>query len=76
MRGMATVPRLSIPDGLSGSLGVAYMDVRTMTLLALVGVIIGYAAYRNPVLGSAIAVATAVVAVTYTIFRDDDGSGK
>jgi hypothetical protein len=56
------------------------MDARTLLLLAVVAVIVGYAAYRNPALGAAIAVAVTAVGVLYVILKDDrddqDGSGN
>ncbi|MFD9496857.1 hypothetical protein ACFWA1_35885 [Streptomyces sp. NPDC060005] len=47
------------------------MDTRT-TLLLLVGGLTVYMAFRNPPLGTAIAVATAVVATLYVLIQDSD----
>ncbi|TJZ96762.1 hypothetical protein FCI23_50620 [Actinacidiphila oryziradicis] len=51
------------------------MDARTLLLLTVVAVIIGYAAYRDPALGGAITVAAAVVSFLYIILKDDDDTG-
>ncbi|MFJ8955254.1 hypothetical protein ACIRL3_46200 [Streptomyces sp. NPDC102384] len=48
------------------------MDARTLLILTLAAVIVGYAAYSNPALGAAITVAVAVVAFLYVMLRDDD----
>ncbi|MFD7030265.1 hypothetical protein ACFWAR_19715 [Streptomyces sp. NPDC059917] len=47
------------------------MDTRT-TLLLLVGGLTVYLAFRNPLLGTAIAVATTVVAALYVLIQDSD----
>ncbi|MFI9240840.1 hypothetical protein [Streptomyces sp. NPDC053079] len=52
------------------------MDARTLLLLTVVAVIICYAAYRDPALGSAIAIAAAVVGFLYVVLRDDDKPPK
>ncbi|MFE6165500.1 hypothetical protein ACFQ7F_42100 [Streptomyces sp. NPDC056486] len=48
------------------------MDARTLLLLTISAVIVGYAAYTNPALGAAISVAVAVVAFLYLMLKDDN----
>jgi uncharacterized membrane protein len=48
------------------------MDTRTLLLLTIVAVIVGYVAYRDPAVGTAIAVAVAVVTVLAYFIKEDD----
>ncbi|MFE5072394.1 MULTISPECIES: hypothetical protein [Streptomyces] len=52
------------------------MNTQTMLLLAIVAVIVGYAAYSNPALGTAIGVSAAVVAIVYLILHNDQGNDR
>lgn len=51
------------------------MPTQTLLLLAVLAVIVGYAAFTSPALGGALAVAAAVVGILYVIIKDaqDDG---
>lgn len=52
--------------------GVAcYMSTQTLLLLTITAVIVGYAAYKSPTLGTAMGVAAAVVGILYLIIQND-----
>ncbi|MFJ9675763.1 hypothetical protein ACIRP5_33840 [Streptomyces sp. NPDC101221] len=52
------------------------MSTQNLLLLAIIAVIVGYAAYSSPALGAAIGVAAAVVAIAYLILQNDDGGDR
>lgn len=57
--------------------GVArYMSTQTLLLLAIIAVIVGYAAYTSPTLGAAIVVAATVVSIVYLILQHDRGGDR
>jgi hypothetical protein len=49
------------------------MSTQNLLLLAIIAVIVGYAAYASPALGAAIGVAAAVVGIVYLILQNDHG---
>lgn len=59
-------------DGSHYHRGGPSMDTRTLLLLTIVAVIVGYVAYRDPAVGTAIAVAVAVVTVLAYFIKEDD----
>ncbi|MFC8851536.1 hypothetical protein ACFT5D_00520 [Streptomyces sp. NPDC057144] len=52
------------------------MSTQNLLLLAIIAVIVGYAAYSSPALGTAIGVATAVVGIVYLILQNDHGGDR
>lgn len=48
------------------------MDTRTLLLLTLAAVLVGYAAYQDPKLGGAIGVAVVVVTLLAYFMKEDD----
>ncbi|MFJ7050030.1 hypothetical protein ACIQVC_42485 [Streptomyces sp. NPDC101112] len=50
------------------------MDTRTLLLLTIAAVGVGYAAYRDPKLGAAIAVAVVVVTLLAYFIKEDDSN--
>ncbi|WP_405933637.1 hypothetical protein [Streptomyces sp. NBC_00827] len=52
------------------------MNTQTLLLLAVIAVIVGYAAFSSPTLGAAIAVAATVVGILYVIVKDDQEDGS
>ncbi|MGW1848263.1 hypothetical protein [Streptomyces sp. NPDC001966] len=47
------------------------MSTQTLLLLTITAVIVGYAAYKSPTLGTAMGVAAAVVGILYLIIQND-----
>lgn len=48
------------------------MDTRTLLLLTLVALIVGYVTYKDPAAGTAIGIATAVVTMLAYFLKEDD----
>ncbi|WSQ15057.1 hypothetical protein OG604_49240 [Streptomyces sp. NBC_01231] len=48
------------------------MDTRTLLLLTIVALIVGYVAYRDPEMGSAVGVAVVVVGLLAYFIKEDD----
>lgn len=52
------------------------MDTRTLLLLTIVALIVGYVTYRDSVTGTAIAVAAAAVTVVAYVIKESDKENK
>lgn len=59
-------------DGSHYHRGGPSMDTRTLLLLTIVALIVGYVAYRDPEMGSAVGVAVVVVGLLAYFIKEDD----